>query len=42
MMRKKILNYPVFLLSSMPCFLASCDSKKEVMIEVYETSAAWT
>ena len=39
MMRKKILIYPVFLLIT-ALFLSSCASKKEVMIEVYETSAA--
>jgi glucosylceramidase len=39
MMRKIITISPVFLLI-IALFLASCASKKEVMIEVYETSAA--
>ena len=38
MMRKKILIYPVSILI-IALFLASCASKKDVMIEVYETSA---
>ena len=39
MMRNTIFNPPFFLVV-MSLFLASCDSKKEMMIEVYETSAA--
>ena len=39
MMRKTILISPIFLVV-MALFLVSCDSKKEVMIEVYETSAS--
>ena len=39
MMRKTILIFPVFLFV-IALFLTSCASKKEVMIQVYETSAA--
>ena len=38
MMQKTILISPIFLVV-IALFLVSCDSKKEVMIEVYETSA---
>ena len=39
MMRKTTLSFPFFLVV-ISLFLVSYDSKKEMMIEVYETSAA--
>ena len=41
MMRNTIFNPPFFLVV-MSLFLASCDSKKEMMIEVYETYKLFT